>query len=223
MGDFFDFWYEYKEVIPKRHYKLLRIVEDLISKGTNVYYLAGNHDFSLGDFLENEIGMRTFGKDAGFELLSGDKKILCVHGDEANAKLKYKFLKKLLKNNLCNSIFSCVHPDLGIKIADKISIKNRYFHESKNFQYEFPDDYDLRLVAFAKDNLKNGFDGVIAGHYHLPRLLKSKNGFYLNLGDWRKRFTFGEIFNGEPRLFQWSGSNKVQIDGYALQNPKFFS
>ncbi|KAA3597909.1 MAG: UDP-2,3-diacylglucosamine diphosphatase [Calditrichaeota bacterium] len=222
LGDFFDFWYEYKQVIPKRHYKLLRTMETLISKGTKVYYLAGNHDFSLGNFLEEEIGLQTFGKESQFALQSGDRKILCVHGDEANAKLKYQFVKKMLKNDVCNKFFSWIHPDIGIYLADQISSKNRYLHESKSFPQEFPDDYDFRLVSFANDNLKNGFDGVIAGHYHLPRLLRSSNGFYLNLGDWRKKFTFGEIINGEPKLFKWNGSMKIQIDGYSLQNPEIF-
>ncbi len=198
-------------------------MEDVISKGTKVYCLAGNHDFSLGKFLEEEIGFQTFGKEIGFELHSGDKKILCLHGDEANAKPKYKFVKKMLKNDFCNSLFSWLHPDLGIYFADQISSKNRYLHESKKFPSEFPDDYDFRLLSFAKDNLRNGYDGVIAGHYHLPRLLKSPNGFYLNLGDWRKKFTFGEIINGEPKLFKWDRNTKTQFKGYSLQNPDIFN
>lgn len=197
-------------------------MEELISNGTEVFCLAGNHDFSLGDFLENEIGFQTFGKDTEFILESGKKQILCIHGDEANAKAKYKFVKMLLKNDFCNSLFSWIHPDFGIKVADQISSKNRYLHESKSFPKEFPDDYDYRLVSFAKEKLRSSFDGVIAGHYHLPRLLNSKDGFYLNLGDWRKKFTFGEIINGTPKLYKWNGKVKEEIQGYKLQNPNLF-
>ncbi|MCC7429788.1 UDP-2,3-diacylglucosamine diphosphatase [bacterium] len=200
LGDFLDFWYEYKHVIPKRNFKLLVLLSNLQKSGTEIFYLAGNHDFYLGTFFETELGIKTV--DKKIILNSGNKKILCVHGDEAFAEKRYLFTKFVLRNKASNFFFRLLHPDFGIGLADFVSKKSR----RKHLDYLPPDD---KIIEFAQNQVNNGFDGVVAGHYHKPKLLNFEKGFYLNTGDWRKNFTFGEINRGIPQLFEWNGKEKV--------------
>jgi UDP-2,3-diacylglucosamine hydrolase len=208
-GDLFDFWFEYKYAIPKLHFPTLSLLNQISKSGRKVHYLAGNHDFWLGDFLENEIGLVFHKDDYAFEFC--DKKYFVHHGDGLykNDHL-YRALKKILRNPINIYLYRLIHPDLGIPLALRLS------HQSRETQSDKSDFSDLDFRLFAYDKITSGYDYVILGHTHWPALDKYKNGWYLNAGNWIEAFTYLEIDNLGPKLWQWDGKKGVD---YLISTP----
>ena len=188
VGDLFDYWFEYKSVIPKNYYRTLTKLEELNRIGIRVVYLMGNHDFGHLDFFEDELNIKIFNDDIE-ETING-KRFYISHGDgKANNDEGYRAIKKILRSRWANKMFRSIHPDLGIKLAHSSSKKSRYYTDGKSY------GESEGLEDFAAAKISEGFDYVIMGHRH--RLVKKQigNGFYINLGDWIKEPYFG-LFDG---------------------------
>ena len=198
-GDLFDFWFEYKNVIPRIHFRIIRHLADFIDSGHNIHYLAGNHDFWFGSFMQNEIGMIFHAHEYQFEV--NGMKIYVTHGDGLlkNDHL-YRFLKKILRNPICISLYRLLHPDLGIPFALHCSHQSRTVSDNQS-NYS---DADYR--AFARQKILDGHDIVILGHTHWPALEKIHSGFYVNPGSWFKSFTYSVLQNDSQRIYQWDGN-----------------
>ena len=202
LGDLFDFWFEWRRVIPKRHFKVLRILGDMADKGLKMYYLAGNHDFRLGGFLEQEIGIETFKAHCDFE--AEGRKFHIFHGDGVQkSDAGYRFLKKVFRNRINQRLFRWVHPDLGIAVADWSSLRSRDSQLLKN-PLEAENDY----IKYAEVKFSEGFDFVIMGHTHRPLLKELKDGVYLNSGNWYRDFSYGVYQDGELKLEYYPGMNE---------------
>ena len=201
-GDLFDFWFEYRHAIPKLHFKTLALLAEISQSGRQIHYLAGNHDFWLGDFLENEIGLFIHKDDYPFEY--NRKHIYAFHGDGLYKKdCLYRGLKKILRHPLNISLYRLLHPDIGIPWALHFSHQSR---DAKSDKTAYSDS-DYREFAFKK--IDSGFDYVILGHTHWPAMAKYKNGWYLNAGNWIDAFTFIEI-DERPGIFGWDGEKGVE-------------
>ena len=123
VGDLFDSWFEYETVIPKGYHRLLTQLDDLVQKNITVHYLAGNHDYWMGNFFRDELGIHVY-HDA-FETIIDGKRFLIHHGDGlATNDTGYKILKKVLRNPAAIWLYKWIHPDIGIGIA-KASSKKR--------------------------------------------------------------------------------------------------
>lgn len=196
VGDLFDFWYEYNYVIPKNYFWLYARLKEMIDLGVIVDYIAGNHDFYLGQFFSHSLGLRVY--QDGFSEEIGNKKFLIVHGDGlALRDTGYRVLKRILRNGFVQSLIRWVHPDVGFSMARAFSKKSREYTTSKDFG-----ETD-GMLQFAERKLKDGYDFVIMGHNHVPRFERFGNGAYINLGDWISNFTYG-IFDGtEMQLLKW--------------------
>jgi len=195
LGDLFDFWFEWKRVIPRRHFVVLHHIRGWADKGLKLYYLAGNHDFRLGSFLREEIGFQTFEGALNFE--AGGRKFHLFHGDGVmKSDAGYRFLKKVLRNRLNQKLFTALHPDWGIKLADLSSRLSREVNEDRR-DYEFTPDY----LEYARRKIEGeGFDFVIMAHTHLPLFRQIGKGAYLNTGNWYRDFTYGLFQGGELKL-----------------------
>jgi UDP-2,3-diacylglucosamine hydrolase len=189
LGDLFEFWFEYKNVIPKEHFNVLIQLKKLIDSGIKIYYITGNHDFWLGDFLPKKIGIRICKEP--FWVSHQGKEIYLTHGDGLAKKDRgYRILKRILRNKINIFLYRQIPSDIGVPSAKKVARLSR----SHTSQKEKPlEDY----INFAKDKISEGFDAVIMGHIHQPTLKDFKSGIYLNTGDWFEHFSYGKLVEGK--------------------------
>jgi UDP-2,3-diacylglucosamine hydrolase len=193
VGDLFDFWFEYKYVVPKGYYRFLAKLSELTDSGLKVYYLAGNHDFWRGNYFKEEFGIEILNEP--FERVIEGKRFFIHHGDGlAYNDTGYKIARAILRNRACQFLYSLLHPTIGIGLAKRTSSGSR-LHTSKK-------DYSQKdgLRDFALKKVNEGYDYVLMGHRHRPEMIEEGNGWYVNLGDWMYNFTYGEFRDGHFSL-----------------------
>lgn len=196
VGDLFDTWIEYRTVIPKGYHRLFTVLEDLTQRGLQVHYLAGNHDYWMGNFFCEYLGVTTY--SAPFTITIDQKKFYIHHGDGLAGKdLGYRILKKILRNPLSIWLYSWLHPDVGITIAKFSSRTSRNHTSQKDYGEEDG------LQKFAAKKIAGGINYVIMGHSHQPTAIPIENGLYVNLGDWISYCTYAEFTNGQLELKTW--------------------
>ncbi len=195
LGDLFDFWFEYKTVVPKGFTRVLGKLAELTDSGIPVYFFVGNHDLWMRDYFEVELGIPIY-RDV-MEFTFNDKVFLIGHGDGKGPGDKgYKRMKKVFTHPFFKWLFRWLHPELGVRIAQYLSVKNKLIsgEEDKTFLGE----ENEWLAAYARRKLeKKHYDYFIFGHRHLPMEIQvGDNSTYFNLGDWITHFSYGE-FDGE--------------------------
>lgn len=195
LGDLFDFWYEYKKVVPKGFVRILGKLAELTDSGITIYFFVGNHDMWMNGYFEKELNIEVFHDPKEFEF--NGKKFLIGHGDGLGpGDHRYKMMKKVFRSRFSQTLFGMLHPSAGIGIADYFSRKSRAATGSEDEQF-LGDDKEW-LIIYAKDVLKNKpIDYFIFGHRHLPIEYKlNDKSVYINLGDWIKYFSYA-VFDGE--------------------------
>ncbi len=196
MGDLFDFWFEWKHVILKRHFQVLCKLRTLSAKGIELYYLAGNHDFALSRFLEQEIGARTFLEHYDFE--HEGKRFYLFHGDGlAPADWGYRILRRVFRHPVNQRLYSWLHPDFGLDLAHVCSRTSRN-HTGRR--------WDVDGIAYreaAQRLTEDGYDYVLFSHTHEPLLEPVGRGIYVNTGDWLKYFSYATFESGTMTLKYW--------------------
>lgn len=196
LGDVFDFWFEYKHVVPKGFVRLLAKIADLNEKGIRISIFSGNHDIWMFDYLEKELGVEVFRKEE-IRIYNG-KKFFIAHGDGLGpGDHSFKFLKKLFTSKFCQFLFKWVHPDLGIGLALAWSKRSRE-HNIKTGIIDFKGEDKEYLILFAKEKVQEKhFDFFVFGHRHLVLDIDiTENSKYYNIGDWLNKFSYGE-FDGQ--------------------------
>ncbi len=198
VGDLFDFWFEYRTVIPKGYSRVLCALSQLRELGKEMHYITGNHDFWMRDYLSREYNIHIH-VDALEYSLDG-KRFYLFHGDGLARKDRgYRLLKKIFRCKINIFLYGLLHPDLGVPLAKWISSLSR----SHTSGYGPPDDSDYLQEASRK--FQEGFDYVIFGHLHFPKLEYFGQKVYVNLGDWIEHFTYAEYDGEELRLLEWKG------------------
>ncbi len=195
MGDLFDFWIEYKTVVPKGFTRTLGKLAELSDSGIPIYYFVGNHDLWMNGYFEEELNIPVYHKPQQYTF--NGTSFFIGHGDGLGPHDKgYKRMKKVFTNPLAKWLFRWLHPDLGVRLGQYLSVKNKII--SGDEDVKFLGDENEWLVQYAKRKLeKQHYDYFIFGHRHLP-LEIDLNGksSYINLGDWITYYTFG-VFDGE--------------------------
>ncbi|MGC8748357.1 MAG: UDP-2,3-diacylglucosamine diphosphatase [Candidatus Kapaibacteriota bacterium] len=192
-GDLFDFWFDYRFVVPKHFFKTISKLYELKEKGIEIIYLMGNHDFGHYTFFSEELGIAVIEEDLEREFFG--KKFYISHGDgKIQGDFGYRILKSILRNGFSRSLFRLIHPDLGILIAKNSSHKSRSY-TTRRAQKDFDS-----LFEFAKLKIDEGFDYVIMGHSHKSEFRSYKNGYYVNLGDWLSNPLAGSFDGKEMQL-----------------------
>ncbi|OGU58455.1 MAG: hypothetical protein A2X64_08590 [Ignavibacteria bacterium GWF2_33_9] len=177
VGDLFDYWFDYKTVIPKSFYRILAAIDKLVRSGVKIEYIIGNHDFGHSRFFREEFGIEPHFHDIEREYYG--KKFYISHGDgKSNKDTGYKFLKKILRNSLNQKLYRMIHPDWGIGLASRSSRKSRNYTDKKN--YGEADG----MTQFAERKIDEGYDYVVMGHRHKLIEEHYKDGIYFNLGEW---------------------------------------
>jgi len=215
MGDIFDYWFEYKEVVPRGFTLLLGKLHDLRLKGIPVFIFTGNHDMWLFDYLEKEMDISIIRKPV--IKVFNNKKFFLAHGDGlGKVPLLDKIMKMAFSNSVLQWIFARIHPNTGIAIMKFFSNLSRNSHSV--YEKEFNPEKEF-LVGFAESYLAKdaSIDYFVFGHRHIPVQYKLSNGksFMINLGDWIENFTYG-VFDGEHFSINKSSKFKVQSSKYKV-------
>lgn len=194
VGDLFDFWYEYRDVVPKGYVRILGKLAELTDLGIPVYFFTGNHDMWMSGYFEKELGIPVYHEPKEFSF--NDKKFLIGHGDGLGpGDHGYKFIKKVFRNKLCRILFGALHPALGIGLANYFSRKSRAATGTSDEHFMGADKE--WLIIYCNEVLQNQYyDYFIFGHRHLPidHALSGKSR-YINLGDWI-RYNSYAVFDG---------------------------
>lgn len=208
MGDVFDFWFEYKTVVPKGYIRFLGKLAELADAGIKLTFFKGNHDMWMFDYFEKELGATIISNELVIE--RDGKKFFMHHGDGLGPGDKwYKILKNVFRSKVCQWLFARVHPNLGVGIANYWSQHSRIAGESneqrKNMEQEW-------LVIYSRGLIKdNRYDYLIFGHRHLPLDIQlDEHSRYINLGEWVNYNTYA-VFDGTAlSLHYFENEQKAQ-------------
>jgi UDP-2,3-diacylglucosamine hydrolase len=202
-GDLFDFWFEYRTVIPSRHYRVLAALAEIPDAGIDIHFIGGNHDAWAGDFLRKEVGLDVL-PDAS-ELILAGRKALIVHGDGlGQGDIGYRILKKVIRNPISILAFRALHPDWGSGLARMVSTT-----EGKMGNAEGANAVRAaELSSWAEGTLqrRDDLDLILAGHTHTPAVTEFQpNRFYVNTGDWINHYTYLTLDQqgSAPELHHW--------------------
>ncbi|MCG9899219.1 MAG: UDP-2,3-diacylglucosamine diphosphatase [Hydrotalea sp.] len=199
LGDIFDFWFEYKTVVPKGFTRLLGTIAAITDAGIAVHVFVGNHDMWMKDYFSNELGCKVYHEPVIMERQG--KKLFIGHGDGLGpGDHGYKFIKKIFRNRFCQWAFGVLHPDWGIQLANYFSRKSRL--KTGEADSIFLGEENEWLVQYSKEVLQQQqIDYFIFGHRHLPMDIELQEGSrYINLGDWIKHFTYATLDTGLLQL-----------------------
>jgi UDP-2,3-diacylglucosamine hydrolase len=200
VGDIFDFWFEYKRVVPKGYTRLLGKISELTDRGIAVHIFTGNHDMWIFDYLPKECGVTLYREP--IERSWNEKKFMIGHGDGLGpGDHGYKFIKKIFANPVCQWLFARLHPNFGIGLANYFSGYSRSTTGDKDRIF-LGEDKEW-LIIYCKEVLqKTHFDYFVFGHRHLPMEIKlNENSKYINLGEWLHSNTYAE-FDGEKLVLK---------------------
>lgn len=208
VGDLFDFWFEYKHVVPKGYIRVLGKIAELNDLGIEIHFFVGNHDLWMRDYFEKELQIPVYYDNKEFVFF--DKKFLIGHGDgKGPGDLGYKRMKKVFTNTFSKFLFRWLHPDIGVKIGQYLSVKNKLI--SGETDVTFLGEENEWLILYSKRKLQTKhYDYLIFGHRHLPMIIDlGLSSKYVNLGDWITYFTYG-VFDGtsfELKKFELNDSS----------------
>ncbi|MBR4573145.1 MAG: UDP-2,3-diacylglucosamine diphosphatase [Prevotella sp.] len=197
LGDMFDFWYEYRQVVPKGYTRFLGKISELTDMGVEVHYFIGNHDIWAYHYLEEECGVILHKKPVTLELQG--KTFYLAHGDGlGDPDHKFRFIRSIFRNRFCQRMFDLVHPDLGVKFGLTWAKHSRLKRKDGKEPPYMGEDKEY-LVLFAKEYLKEhpDIDYFLFGHRHIELdLMLSHQSRLMILGDWITQFTYA-VFDGE--------------------------
>ncbi|MGH7742551.1 MAG: UDP-2,3-diacylglucosamine diphosphatase [Candidatus Eiseniibacteriota bacterium] len=198
VGDLFDFWFEYRSAIPRRSFPTLEVLSGLRRAGLPIDYLNGNHDFWLGPFLSEDLGIRTH--HGPLEVEGGGRRIWVHHGDGlVRGDYGYRVLKAVIRHPLSIALYQLVHPDLGIPFAHWVSGGSRHL-----VGHRLPPE-DRLWAEVAEPRFREGFDAVVIGHFHHVYERRSGGRELFVLGDWIRHRTYLALSGSTLELKQWSG------------------
>lgn len=195
VGDVFDFWFEYKTVVPKGYVRLLGKLAELRDAGILIYFFIGNHDMWMFRYFEEELGIPIYRKPIVREIKG--KTFFIGHGDGLGpGDHGYKMLKKVFSNPVCQWLFARLHPNFAIGLANFWSNKSR---EANTGEHTFLGEEKEWLLTYVKRKVKEvPADFFVFGHRHLPidYTLKDGKSRYINLGEWMNYNSYA-VFDGE--------------------------
>ncbi|APA64169.1 MAG: UDP-2,3-diacylglucosamine diphosphatase [Maribacter dokdonensis] len=203
MGDLFDFWFEYKTVIPKGFTRTLGKLAELSDAGIQIHYFVGNHDLWMNGYFEEELNIPVYHKPQQYTI--NGTSFFIGHGDGLGPDDKgFKRMKKVFTNPVAKWFFKWLHPDLGVRLAKHLSVSNKLI--SGDDDAKFLGNDKEWLVLYAKRKLESQhFDHFIFGHRHLPLEIElKKDSMYTNLGDWIKYYTYAEFDGSKLSLKEFS-------------------
>ncbi len=202
LGDMFDFWYEYRYVVPKGYTRFLGKLSELTDAGIEVHYFTGNHDLWAYEYLEKECGVILHKKPLTTEIYGHE--FFLAHGDGMGDPSKtFKVLRAIFHSRICQWGFSAIHPRWGVGLGLAWAKKSYLDHKVKG-EPEYMGDNKEHLVLFAKDYIEShpDIDYFIFGHRHIELDIKlARHTRLMILGDWISQFTYA-VYDGEHMFLE---------------------
>lgn len=199
IGDIFDFWWEYKLVVPRGFTRFLGTISRITDSGIPVHFFTGNHDMWAGDYLSSECGMIVHKKP--FTVTFDNKIFHLAHGEGLGTKDNgYKLLLSIFRNKPLQVMYSALHPSIGVGIGHRWSLNSRLGKGiTKGFLGEEKED----LIRYAGKILEDEkIDYFIFGHRHLAMQYKLKSeAEVVFLGDWIKNGSYAE-WDGKTLIYK---------------------
>ncbi len=213
LGDIWDFWYEYHDVVPKGYARIFAAIQDLVSAGVKVYFFPGNHDLWSYRYFE-ELGMRKMAQPSVVEI--GGQTFCLGHGDGlGKVDGGYRFLSWVFHNRVLQALFSTIHPWLAFRFGYGWSRHNRLARAEKGVKSDYVyDSATCPLTGFAREfSSKQKVDTFVFGHYHVAvdETLPSGSRFVI-LKDW--------IHQSPYFLFDATSGLSSVLDGYSQNSEK---
>ncbi len=200
MGDLFDFWVGFPSNPFRQFDAVLDALERLVVHGCRLVYFEGNHDFHLGDVFAKRLRAEIHSSPA-IETVQGKRFYLC-HGDQINKQDRYyRLLRFLLRSRMVAASVGCFPPSWALRVKARLQRSSQATYQIKKARW----NYRKILLDFALDLQKQGYDGLVTGHFHLAlqEELDGKPFTLLSLGDWMGQYTYGEMLDGELRLMAY--------------------
>jgi UDP-2,3-diacylglucosamine hydrolase len=190
LGDIFDFWWEYKLVIPRGFTRFLGTISAITDSGTPIHFFTGNHDMWIGNYLSGECGITLH--TIPFNTQFNGKKFHLAHGEGlGTSDIAYRILLSIFRNKPLRILYSSLHPSIGVGIGHRWSLNSRL---GKGISKEFLGEDKENLIKYAKTLLvKDKIDYFVFGHRHLAKTYKLQNeAEIVFLGDWIKNGSYAE-------------------------------
>ena len=198
VGDLFAFYFDYPDLTPKSYSDFYDKARILRENGISLYFLAGNHDYWVGDHIKNDIMDEVYLDDNEIEV--NGKRFYLTHGDGLLSwDHGYRLLKKVIRSKTFIWLFRWLHPTIGYRIARIISRSGNHYTHTASFNK----DVRIELQKIAKMHFDNGFDYMISGHYHLGEIFSVNKGKLAVLGDWFHRPSYAVFDGNDLELRLW--------------------
>jgi len=196
-GDFFDFWFHYRYVIPAGYVDLLEGLDKLNQSGIDIHFVLGNHDYWDFGYFREKFNAEVY--DGNIEFENDNARIQVCHGDGLLIKdTGYRIMKKIIRSRISISLFRNFHSDWGCWLAKQISKGSGYYHHHDNNSKAIRNE----MIEYARNQWKVGFTTVLLGHYHQKGIIEENGNFLIFMGDWLRHFTVTRLdSNG-----WWQGS-----------------
>lgn len=176
VGDLFDYWFDYKHVVPRKHVRTLATLAELRRAGMAITYQMGNHDFGHFSYFRDELGIEV--EQADLDVTINGLRFYVCHGDgKAANDTGYLILRSVLRGRFTQWLYRRLHPNWGIGLAGMLSHNSRAYTDAKDYGTD-------GLLHFAKAKIAEGYDVVVMGHRHRATEQEIGKGLYINLGDW---------------------------------------
>ena len=188
LGDIFDYWFEYRDVVPKGYVTLFACLKELHSQGVQIHYFTGNHDMWVEDYFTQTFGAIVY-REARLLTINGHR-CFVGHGDGLGGKQrKYLLIKRIFNNRFNWWLYGLLHPRQSFAISRFFSEKSRNSHDENMFVFKGEDEYQ---VQFARELLQTtDVDYFILAHRHIPtRYELTPNCLFFNTGDWLENFSY---------------------------------
>lgn len=196
VGDVLDYWFEYRNVVPRGHVRFFGALAALADSGVEVTWLIGNHDIWMFDYLHDELGIRVV--DGSIETVIDGRRFFISHGDGlGRLDLSFRFIRSMFRNRICQKLYAAIHPRWTVPFAYRWSSSNRDYDPRRVPAYE--GEIQRNVEGWAHDYLDGHpeTDYIVLGHHHVAveKMLSGRTELVI-LGDWIYNFTYG-VFDGE--------------------------
>lgn len=213
VGDLFDFWYEYRLVVPKGYVRLLGKLAELTDAGIGIHFFVGNHDMWMRNYFQTELNAAVHFDAQTFQF--NGKSFYIAHGDGLGpGDHGYKFLKKVFRNPICKWLFGALPPVVGLGVANFFSRKSREAVGQNEYTFLGPEKEWL-MIHSRQVLERQHFDYFVYGHRHIPGVHTLPNGStYINLGDWIRHFSYASFDGNTMALHYWNSTEKTPSHAY---------
>ncbi len=200
LGDFFDFWYNYGDYIPKNLIEIVEYLKKIINSGIEIHYVAGNHDYWIDGLLTKKYGINFYPDK--IEFLNNNNKFLLLHGDGLlKEDYKYRILKKVLRSKIIINLFKLFPAPSIYKIGEKVSNVNRRYIKPTEDSKEIDE-----MVNYLKKKNNEGYNVAMMGHVHYPKFEKINDKYSVILGDWLFYMTYAIWDGKELSHLEWKNN-----------------